>query len=186
MVEGEPALRAVPVFSEPKVAPPKLRDQAIRYFQEQRRKEQERVARFGEVRPQISTLWKGHRFIAVRNKLYYSDKWKFFADFLRDHVPHIFEKEWFDAEIAKPECDRHPVMQWRIAGIRYMNGQQPSRSSSSSTSKIFILPHVQTQGQNHSSPYFIGRHQSPSTSIRRIWPSTYATFTGSPDLMGPP
>src|ERR1700693_3321529 len=84
VVEGEPALRAVPVFSEPKVAPPKLRDQAMRYFQEQRRKAQERVARFGEVRPQISTLWKGHRFITVRNKLYYSDKWKFFAGFLRD------------------------------------------------------------------------------------------------------
>ena len=31
--------------------------------------------------------------IAVRNKLYYSDKWKFFADFLRDHVPHVFGKQ---------------------------------------------------------------------------------------------
>src|ERR1700691_6256870 len=85
VVEAAPALRAVPIFSKPKVAPPKLRDNAMRFFQEQRRKEQEHVARFGEVRPPISTLWKGHRFIAVRNKLYYSDKWKFFADFLSDH-----------------------------------------------------------------------------------------------------
>jgi SEC-C motif len=125
VVEARPELRTVPTFRGLKIAPPELRDRAMHVFQEQRRKEQERLARFGEVRPQISTLWKGHRFIAVRNKLYYSDKWKFFADFLRDHVPHVFGKEWFDAEVAKAEGDRHPLMQWRSEGIRYMNAQQP-------------------------------------------------------------
>ena len=75
-------------------------------------------------------MWRGQRFVAVRNKLYYSDKRKFFGDFLRDHVPHIFGKEWFDNEVAKPEAERHPVIQWRSQGARYMNAQPPQPDGS--------------------------------------------------------
>ena len=47
----------------------------MRIFDEQRRREQERVARFGEIRPQISAEFQGQRLVVVRNKIFYSDKW---------------------------------------------------------------------------------------------------------------
>ena len=65
-----------------KEAPPELREKAMRVFEEKQRKEQERVARFGRIRPQISVVHQGQRMVTVRNRIYYSDKWKFFPDFL--------------------------------------------------------------------------------------------------------
>ncbi|SPE44285.1 hypothetical protein SBA7_320052 [Candidatus Sulfotelmatobacter sp. SbA7] len=105
-----------------------MREKAMKIINEKQRKEAERVARFGEVRPQISTEFQGQRLVVVRNKIFYSDKWKFFPDFLRDYMPGVFGKEWFEAEVVKPEDERHPVMQWRTAGIRYMDAQKPIAS----------------------------------------------------------
>src|SRR5258707_14963954 len=46
--------------------PPQLRAKARRFFEEKQRKEQERVARFGQVRPQMSSIvWEGDRIVAV-------------------------------------------------------------------------------------------------------------------------
>src|SRR6266849_7614479 len=72
-----------------KEAPPELREKAMRAFEEKERKEQERVARFGQIRPQISVVHQGQRMVTVRNRIYYSDKWKYFPDFLRDYVPQV-------------------------------------------------------------------------------------------------
>jgi len=41
-------------------------------------------------------------------------------------MPGVFGKKWFEAEVAKPEADRHPVMQWRGEGLRFMNAQKPN------------------------------------------------------------
>jgi hypothetical protein len=62
--------------------------------------------------------------------IYYSDKWKFFPDFLRDYVPEVFGIEWCKAEAPKPEAERHPVIRWRAQGAAYMNAQpaQPDGS----------------------------------------------------------
>ena len=58
-----------------KEAPPEVSAKAMRLFEEEQRKEQERVARFGQVRPQISTVvWQGERIVAVRNRFYRSDQ----------------------------------------------------------------------------------------------------------------
>jgi hypothetical protein len=73
-------------------APPELRAKAMGVFAEKQRLEQERVARFGQIRPQISTVWQGQRMVAVRNRFNRSDKWKFFSDFLRDYVPEGQER----------------------------------------------------------------------------------------------
>jgi SEC-C motif len=129
-IDAKPATRSTPVFGGLRIAPPELRDKAMRIFQEQNRREKERVARFGQIRPQISMLWNGNRFVAVRNRLYHSDKWKFFPDFLRDYVPYVFGIEWCKVESAKPEAERHPVIQWRTQGAVYMNAQpaQPDGS----------------------------------------------------------
>ncbi len=115
------------VWSE---APPELRAKAMRAFEEKQRKEQERVARFGRIRPQISTVHQGQRFVTVRNKIYYSDTWKFFPDFLRDYVPEVLGIDWCKTEAAKPESERHPIITWRAQGATYMNAQpaQPDGS----------------------------------------------------------
>ena len=110
--------------------PSELREKAAALFEEKNRKEQDRVRRFGHVRPQISTMAFGQRIIAVSGRLYSSDKWKFFSDFLRDYVVEILGVEWCKAEAAKPEEQRHPVIAWRAQAARYMNAQptQPDGS----------------------------------------------------------
>ena len=111
-------------------APPELRAKAMKVFEEKQRKEQERVARFGQIRPQISTVWHGQRMVTVRNRIYYSDKWKFFSDFLRDYVPQVLGIDWCEEEALKSESERHPIITWRAQGSAYMNDQpaQPDGS----------------------------------------------------------
>src|SRR5260370_2461740 len=113
-----------------KEAPPELSAKAMRVFEEKQRKEQERVARFGQIRPQMSVVHQGQRLVVVRNRFYHSDKWKFFLDFLRDYAPQVLGIEWCKAESAKPEAERHPIITWRAQGGAYMNAQpaQPDGS----------------------------------------------------------
>jgi hypothetical protein len=111
------------VFKSVKEAPPEVRAKAVKLFEEQERKERERIARFGQIRPQISMKAHGQRWVAVRNRLYYSDKWKFFPDFLRDYLPQVFGLEWCKTEAVKPEAERHPVITWRALGAAHMNSQ---------------------------------------------------------------
>lgn len=115
--------KELPVFTNLKEAPPEVRVKAMRMFAEKERKEQMRKARFGQIRPQISLVWNGQRLVAVRNRIYHSDKWKFFPDFLRDYVPEILGIEWCKAEAAKPEAERHPIITWRALGAAHMNAQ---------------------------------------------------------------
>ena len=49
--------------------PSELREKAAALFEEKNRKEQDRVRRFGHVRPQISTMAFGQRIIAVSGRL---------------------------------------------------------------------------------------------------------------------
>ena len=74
-------------------------------------RKRDRVARYGHIRPQMSVVPpQGQRMVTVRNRIYYSDKWKFFPDFLRDYVPQILGLDWCKAEAAKPEAERHPII----------------------------------------------------------------------------
>lgn len=113
-----------------KEAPPELRAKAMQVFEEKQRKEQERIARLGQIRPQISTVWQGQRMVTVRNRIYHSDRWRFFPDFLRDYVPEVLGIDYCKAEAAKPEAERHPIITWRAQGAAYMNAQpaQPDGS----------------------------------------------------------
>jgi hypothetical protein len=113
-----------------KEAPPDLHAKAAGVFEENQRKEHGRTARFGQIRPQISTVWQGRRMVAVRNRIYHSNKWKFFPDFLRDYVPEVLGLDWCKAEAAKPETERHPIITWRVQGAEFMNAQptQPDGS----------------------------------------------------------
>lgn len=76
--------------------------------------------------------YSGHKFVAAGGKLYFAreNKWKFVTDFLIDYIPAVFGKSWCEAEMAKPEAERHHLIRWRADGIRYLNTQpqQPDGS----------------------------------------------------------
>jgi len=72
----------------------------------------------------ISIEFKGYRMVAVGSRMYYSQKWKTFHDFLLEYVRLIFGKEWGQAEFAKPFEERHPVVQWYEISHKYMKEDQ--------------------------------------------------------------
>lgn len=66
----------------------------------------------GLAKPIISTEFHGQRFVVVKNRLMYSDRWKTFHSFLIDYIKTAMGPEWGTAEIAKPLEQRHPVLVW--------------------------------------------------------------------------
>jgi SEC-C motif len=106
-----------------KEPPLHLQAKIQQHFLERTRAEARRRAEYGEVRPEISAKFQGRQFVAVGKKLFHSDKWKFFPDFLASYVETTFGKEWGNAELAKPEAERHPFVRLRNDGLRYMNAQ---------------------------------------------------------------
>jgi hypothetical protein len=82
-----------------------------RHFERHKNQELQRQKQQGLGRPIISTEFKGYRFVAVADKMYYG-KWKTFADFLSHYIKDVLDPEWGNAEIAKPFSERHPVLQW--------------------------------------------------------------------------
>ncbi len=73
----------------------------------------------GEGRPILALQHDGRQLVAVRNRLYWSAKWKTFPDFLGDYIRNILDPTWGNAEIAKPLAERHIIMQWYDAYCRY-------------------------------------------------------------------
>ena len=84
-------------------------------------------------RPIISTEFKGYRMVAVGKRVYHSQKWKTFHDFLSDYIKLIFGKEWAQEELKKPLEDRHLVLQWYDAAMKYMRDNQAGDGSINST-----------------------------------------------------
>ena len=75
----------------------------------------------------ISAKSNDHRFVAVGNKLYWSNKWKTFQDFLRDHLIDQLGHEWFKAEVTKPKHQQHPIARWfeqSIADFKRLDKQE--------------------------------------------------------------
>lgn len=66
-------------------------------------------------RPIISESFQGYRIVAVGSRIYYSKKWQTFHDFLFHYIASVFGQEWGNAELAKPESDRHPLV--RLYGL---------------------------------------------------------------------
>lgn len=94
--------------------------EVMRQFQEHQKKESERIFKFGKVRPDIGKCFKGCNFLAVGSKLFYSQKWKYFLDFLLEYLPTMFGKEWGQAELAKPFEEQHQIAQWRKKAYEFM------------------------------------------------------------------
>lgn len=87
--------------------------------------EQQRIANYGKVKPEIAIKYKDYQFVAVGNQLFYSKSWTSFADFLIGYVPEVFDKKWWAAEIAKPLAERNQVCTWWEA-MRQFAKTQPS------------------------------------------------------------
>jgi hypothetical protein len=105
--------------------PPDVLARVQARFREDQAKEQERIRLYGHVRPEIAMDYSGSKFVAIGGTLIYipSDRCRFLTDVLLAYVPQLFGREWFEGEIAKQPEKRHPVMQWRIKGMNYMNAQ---------------------------------------------------------------
>jgi len=77
-----------------------------------RAREARRRDAYGEVRPIIHTDFQGHKFVAVGDSLHWSRNWKTVPDFLGDYIKAVLGKEWGNAELVKPQTERHPILQW--------------------------------------------------------------------------
>ena len=66
----------------------------------------------GEGRPILSTSHGGVRYLVVGSRLFHSKNWLTFPDFLMHYMSHTLGGEWGNAEIAKSENDRHPIIKW--------------------------------------------------------------------------
>jgi hypothetical protein len=75
-------------------------------------KEYRRRLMQGLGKPIISFESHGHRFVAVGKKLCWSKTWRTFHDFLFNYIKATLTPEWSQAELAKPESARHPLIRW--------------------------------------------------------------------------
>lgn len=71
-----------------------------------------RLNQQGLGKPIIAARHKNHQFVAVGNRLHFSKRWQTFPDFLADYIKKVLGHEWGNAEIAKPERERHQIIRW--------------------------------------------------------------------------
>lgn len=90
----------------------RFEEEAKRLLEERKAQEFQRQQQQGLGRPIISVEHLGYRFVAVRNRLYYSKNWKTFTDFLGYYIRTTLGGEWGNAEIKKPLEKRHPILRW--------------------------------------------------------------------------
>ncbi len=63
-------------------------------------------------KPIISAEVGGTRFVAIGNRLVYSEKFKTFHDFLGEYIKVILGVDWGNRELRKPLENRHLILQW--------------------------------------------------------------------------
>ena len=88
-------------------------------LEQMRASERIRQVQQGLGRPIIALKSGNRQIVAVGNKVYFSDKWKTFPDFLAEYMKQKLGSDWGNAEIAKPLAERHPIMQWYDAYCKY-------------------------------------------------------------------
>jgi SEC-C motif len=96
-----------------RVKPDELPPEVRRALIENQRRKNEEKAIYGHARPMVSIEHHGYRFVAVRNRLQYSKKWKTPIDFFGDYIKNVLGADgWGNGDIAKPYRERHPILQW--------------------------------------------------------------------------
>jgi hypothetical protein len=75
---------------------------ALQMFEKHRAEARLREAQQGYGRPISAFQRDGFQVVAVANRVFYSQKWKTFADFLPAYLKAILTPEWGNSELAKP------------------------------------------------------------------------------------
>ena len=78
----------------------------------QEAREHQRRLMQGLGKPIISFQNHGYRVVCVGKEVRWSKAWRTFSDFLFDYIKVKFTPEWGNAELAKPEAERHPLLKW--------------------------------------------------------------------------
>lgn len=92
--------------------------------EEARRLQRERQQGLGK--PIISTEADGYRWVAVGNRMLFSEDWRTFHDFLRDYLRDIMGKDWLQSESAKAPEAQHPLAKWISIAIAHARQAMPS------------------------------------------------------------
>lgn len=73
----------------------------------------QRTQQQGLGKPIISAELRGTRFVAIKNRLLCSKKWKTFYDFLGDYIKSAIGSDWGNKEIkTKSIEERRPILVW--------------------------------------------------------------------------
>lgn len=96
-------------FSE---LPSRLQEQMKLMIKRHEAKEAVRISQQGLGKSILSAESNGYRIVFVKNTMHYSKTWKTFHDFLLSYLRNTLGKEWWLAELAKPESARHPIVIW--------------------------------------------------------------------------
>jgi hypothetical protein len=117
---------SIPLIREPVRSAPPIPAHILKQFEEQRLREEARVASFGKIRETVQIPdFAGYRFVAVRNRLLYSKRWRFFTDFLFEYGAGMFGLEWLNMQKNAAPADQHPLYVWRKQAYAYMQQQEP-------------------------------------------------------------
>ncbi len=103
-------------------------DQFYNMIKEHDRKEVKRLQKHGQVKPMIDYDFHGFKFVAVGNRVHYSEKWKTFHDFLFVYIRNILGEEWWSTELKKDPNERHTVLQWFISLCEYQRNNYDETS----------------------------------------------------------
>ncbi|MCH7521012.1 MAG: hypothetical protein IIB42_04820, partial [Candidatus Marinimicrobia bacterium] len=100
-------------------------DDIRKWLDDFRKKEAERIRRYGKVKPIISATAKGTRLVAVGSRVF-EGTWRTSPDFLREYLRHPIGEKWFNQELKKPDEEQHPIMRWWILYHEFSNQQTPN------------------------------------------------------------
>jgi len=127
-----------------------------RKIAERQLKQAQYKAKYGEVKQQITADFKEHKIVAVGNRVYYSkaQSCKTFHDFLGTYVRVKLTPEWGNAEIAKPEEEKHQIIKlyqqlckWQAKQVKDADGIYRTHNSGVSAAyfqlayDLYVLDH---------------------------------------------
>lgn len=100
-------------------------DDIRKWLNDFRKKEAERIRRYGKVKPIISATAKGTRLVAVGSRVF-EGAWRTLPDFLREYLWHVIGEKWFRKEIKKPDEEQHHIMRWWVLYHEFSKKQSPN------------------------------------------------------------
>jgi hypothetical protein len=105
--------------------PQSIQQIRLQLAREEAREHQRRLLQ-GLGQPIISFEDRGYRIVAIGTQLRWSKGWRTFPDFLFDYIKLVLTPEWGNAELAKPEAQRHPLLDWYRKVCDFQRAHQTS------------------------------------------------------------